>query len=139
MTIRFKRIDSAAVLPSRKHNTDSGMDIRSVEAYRLGHGEMHVFATGICAEIPEGYELQVRPRSGLSSRGVLAAFGTVDRGYTGEIRVILYNFGEPVTVNIGDRIAQLVLAPVTIPEIAETDDVGTSERGANGFGSTGIN
>jgi len=139
MIIKFKKLTSAAIIPTRKHDTDSGMDICSTEAKNLGPGERYTFATGIAAEIPDGYELQVRPRSGLSSKGIDAKFGTVDRGYTGEIRIILVNNTMDFkTVGMGERIAQLVLAPVAIPEIVEVDEIADAERGANGFGSTGI-
>jgi dUTP pyrophosphatase len=93
------------------------------------------------AEIPEGYEIQVRPRSGLALKygvTVLNTPGTVDAGYRGEIGVILANFGEePFKVSPGDRIAQLVVASVTTAEISETNDVGATDRGDGGFGSTG--
>jgi len=139
--LKFKKLDTLASIPQRAHPTDSGMDIRSVEAHTLGHLERHTFSTGLAAIIPEGYELQVRPRSGLASKGIVAMFGTVDEGYRGEISITLVNLGNDThTVSIGDKIAQLVLAPVVRPEIEETDDVRPSEtdRGIDGFGSTGV-
>lgn len=139
MIIKFKKLEPLAIIPTRKHPNDSGMDICSTETKILSYMERHTFSTGIAAEIPEGYELQVRPRSSLSSKnGVVAILGTVDQCYKGEIRVILLNTSNvPYTVNVGERIAQLVLAPVSLAEIEETDTLSNSDRGIDGFGSTG--
>ena len=95
--------------------------------------------TGIACDIPSGWELQVRPRSGLAAKkGVVAAFGTVDMGYRGEIGVTLFNHSDkPVSVAAGDRIAQIVLAPVFRANPVETQTLSETERGEGGFGSTG--
>ena len=140
MKIKFLKLDPMAKIPTRGHDDDSGMDIYSVETYILHPGCRYTFSTGIAAKIPDGYEIQVRPRSSLSSNhGIVTMFGTVDHGYRGEIRVCLVNLSqETYTINIGDKISQLVLAPVAIPEIEEVsvfDD--TTTRGIDGFGSTG--
>ena len=140
MTIAFKRLCEGAVIPSRAHEGDSGMDLCAAETYSIArNGGRHTFHTGIAAEIPPGHELQVRPRSGLACKhGVVAVLGTVDQGYRGEILVALQNNGhEHYLVKAGDRIAQLVLAPVARADIGETDHLGETERGADGFGSTG--
>ena len=140
MKLLFKKLHPSAVVPSYAHEGDSGMDVHSIETWSIGHeGCIHVFRTGIGAVIPEGYELQVRPRSGLACKhGVVAVLGTVDQGYRGEILVALQNNGhEHYLVKAGDRIAQLVLAPVARADIGETDDLGETERGTDGFGSTG--
>lgn len=140
MKLLFKKLTPSATIPSYMHEGDSGMDVHSIETRSIGHeGCIHVFRTGIGAVIPEGYELQVRPRSGLACKhGVVAVLGTVDQGYRGEILVALQNNGhEHYLVKAGDRIAQLVLAPVARADIGETDDLGETERGADGFGSTG--
>ena len=102
--------------------------------------DKYLFKTGLAAEIPEGYELQVRPRSGLQCKsGVVAGWGTVDSGYRGDIGVVLYNFNDDYfKIEKGARIAQLVLAPVTIAEISETDELSETARGDGGFGSTGV-
>lgn len=127
--------------PKRAHKTDSGMDIRANERVRIRPHSWEIIHTGIGAVIPHGYELQLRPRSGLQCKhGIVAAFGTIDEGYRGEICVALYNHGYlPYVVSIGDRIAQLVLAPIVRPEIEIIDKPPTEEtdRKANGFGSTG--
>lgn len=141
MKLKFKLLTKAARLPQYAHDGDSGMDICATEAVSIFPKSWGVIATGLAAVIPSGYELQVRPRSGMAARdGVVAAFGTVDAGYRGEIKVTLYNHSQNIySTEIGDRIAQLVLAPVTRAEIEATDDLGeATERGANGFGSTGV-
>ena len=120
------------------------MDLRAAisEAVIIDSGEGAVIPTGLKMEIPLGYEGQVRTRSGLAaSHGliVLNSPGTVDADYRGEVKVILMNFGdETVTIERGDRIAQLVIAPVTQVVIAETDEVEETTRGEGGFGSTGV-
>lgn len=139
--VKFKRLSKTAILPKYSHDGDSGMDVYSDEDYSLGHDcARYTFHTGIAADIPEGYELQVRPRSGLASKhGIVAMFGTVDQGYRGEIGVTLVNFGhEHYLVKHGERIAQLVLAPVVRARIVETEgELSKTSRGDNGFGSTG--
>ena len=143
MTIAFKRLCEGAVIPSRAHEGDSGMDLSAAETYSIArNGGRHTFHTGIAAEIPPGHELQVRPRSGLASKhGVFAMFGTVDQGYRGEIMVTLVNSGrEHYQVVKGDRIAQLVLAPVVLADIEELGSdarMSDTDRGADGFGSSG--
>ena len=141
MKLSFKRIHPDAVLPSYAHPGDAGMDVRSVEDIVIPAGGRVLVHTGLVAVIPEGYELQVRSRSGLALKSgvaVLNSPGTVDAGYRGEIGVILANFGDGgFVVKKGDRVAQLVAAPVTVAEIFETDSVDATDRGAGGFGSTG--
>ena len=141
MTLRFKRIHPDAVLPSYAHPSDAGMDVRSVEALTLAPGKRALVHTGLVMLLPPRYEAQVRPRSGLALKNgvtVLNAPGTVDSGYRGEVGVILINLGEDdFQVRKGDKVAQLVIAPVTQPEIVETAEVDETDRGAGGFGSTG--
>ena len=141
MNLSFKRIHPDAVLPSYAHPGDAGMDVRSVEDLVIPAGGRVLVHTGLVAVIPDGYELQVRSRSGLALKSgvaVLNSPGTVDAGYRGEIGVILANFGDGgFVVKKGDRVAQLVAAPVTVAEIFETDSVDATDRGAGGFGSTG--
>lgn len=142
MTLRFQRINPLATLPTYAHPGDAGMDMRSVEELVVPAGGRSLVRTGLVMELPDGYEAQVRPRSGLALKygiTVLNTPGTIDAGYRGEIGVILANFGQAdFTVHPGDKIAQLVIAPVTRPEIVETETVGETDRGAGGFGSTGI-
>lgn len=136
--LKFKLLTPTAKMPKYAHAGDSGMDICADEDCYINNA-VETISTGVAAVIPDGYELQVRPLSGMAEYGLFAAFGTVDCGYRGEIKVTLI-IAIPWTHNIkrGDRIAQLVLAPVVRAEIEETDDLGeATERGANGFGSTG--
>ena len=142
MTLRFKRIHPDAVLPAYAHEGDAGMDVRSVEEVEIAPGARTLVHTGLVMMLPKGYEAQVRPRSGLALKHgvtVLNTPGTIDEGYRGEVGVILANFGDaPFAVKKGDRIAQIVVAPVTRAEIAEVDEVDGTERGGGGFGSTGV-
>jgi dUTP pyrophosphatase len=142
MTLGFKKIHPDAVLPSYAHEGDAGMDVRSVEDAEIAPGSRALVHTGLVMILPRGYEAQVRPRSGLALKHgvtVLNTPGTIDEGYRGEVGVILANFGDaPFAVKKGDRIAQVVVAPVTRAEIVETDEVDGTERGGGGFGSTGV-
>lgn len=142
MTVSFKRIHPDAVLPAFAHPSDAGMDIRSVASLVIPVGKRALVPTGLVVNLPPAYEAQVRPRSGLALKNgvtVLNAPGTIDAGYRGEIGVILANFGEAdFEVRKGDRIAQLVIAPVTQPMIVETSEVEATDRGTGGFGSTGL-
>ncbi len=142
MTLSIRRIDPAAQLPTYAHPGDAGMDVRSIETVTLRPGDRALVRTGLVFQLPPDAEAQVRPRSGLALKHgvtVLNAPGTIDAGYRGEVGVILVNLGaEPFTVEKGMKVAQVVVAPVVragIVEVAETD---TTERGADGFGSTGV-
>jgi dUTP pyrophosphatase len=141
--VAVKRLPHGEGLDLPTYATDgaAGMDVLSAEGLTLAPGARHAVATGLSVAIPPGYEIQVRPRSGLALKhgiSVPNTPGTIDSDYRGELKVILINHGaEPFAIHRGDRIAQLVLAPVTIAawdEVVELDD---TERGAGGFGSTG--
>ena len=146
MRVRLKRLPAARdlPLPTPASPGSSGFDLRAAlgEAAVLRPGERLLVPTGLVLEIPPGWEGQVRPRSGLALRhgiGVVNAPGTIDSDYRGEVAVILINLGEsPFTLQRGDRIAQLVIAPVATVEWEEADSLEESERGAGGFGSTGV-
>ena len=142
MKLAFKRIHADATIPAFAHPSDAGMDLTSVEELTLAPGKRALVHTGLIVLLPPMYEAQVRPRSGLALKKgvtVLNTPGTIDSGYRGEIGVILINLGEePFEVKKGDRIAQLVIAPVTQPETYEVDEVDETDRGAGGFGSTGL-
>ena len=133
MTVKFRRIDPSATLPSYAHPGDAGMDIRSMEELTIEPGARSLVHTGLVMILPEGYEAQVRPRSGLALKNgvtVLNTPGTIDAGYRGEVGVILANFGsEPFRVEKGSKIAQIVVAPCTRAEIEETVEVDATERG----------
>ena len=132
-------------LPAYETAGSAGMDVRAAlpddEPVVLAPGARAMVPTGLSVAIPEGYEIQVRPRSGLAAKHGLTCLntpGTIDSDYRGEIKVILINLGaEPFTIARGERIAQLVLAPVTRLAWAETDSLDETSRGAGGFGSTG--
>lgn len=142
MTLAFKRIHPDAVLPAYAHPSDAGMDLRSVADVVIPRGGRALVPTGLVILLPPLYEAQVRPRSGLALKHgvtVLNSPGTIDAGYRGEIGVILANFGEAdFAVKRGDKIAQLVIVPVTQPQVVETDVVDETDRGTGGFGSTGV-
>ena len=141
MTLRFKRVHPDAVLPSYAHPSDAGMDVRSIEDLTLAPGKRALVRTGLVMLLPPSYEAQVRPRSGLALKNgvtVLNSPGTIDSGYRGEVGVILINLGDAdFTVRKGDKVAQLVIAPVTQPEVVETHEIDETDRGVGGFGSTG--
>ena len=142
MTLKIKRIHEDAVMPAYAHESDAGMDIRSVDEIVIEPGKRALVHTGLILLLPPNYEAQVRPRSGLALKNgvtVLNTPGTIDAGYRGEVGVILANFGEePFKVGKGDRIAQIVIAPVTQATIEETSVLDETDRGSGGFGSTGV-
>ena len=142
MTVKILRTDPAAQLPAYAHPGDAGMDVRSIEEVVLAPGARALVRTGLVLELPPDAEAQVRPRSGLALKHgvtVLNTPGTIDAGYRGEVGVILINLGDvPFKVEKGMKIAQLVVAPVAQAEIVEVSAVDASDRGAGGFGSTGV-
>lgn len=142
MNVRFERLTPTAVLPSYAHPGDAGLDLCSDAALTLEPGARAAVPTGLRLRLPPGTEGQVRPRSGLALRlglAVLNSPGTVDEGYRGELKIILINLGhEPIVIERGMRIAQMVIAPVLRVTVEEgpVDDV--TVRGMGGFGSTGV-
>ncbi|QJU59797.1 dUTP diphosphatase [Sphingomonas sp. AP4-R1] len=143
IAIRLKRLPHGEGLPLPAYATAeaAGMDVVAAEDITLAPGARAAVATGFAVAIPEGYEVQVRPRSGLALRhGVtcLNTPGTIDADYRGEVKVILANLGsDAVTIARGDRIAQLVPAPVLRAYFTEAEELEETARGAGGFGSTG--
>jgi dUTP pyrophosphatase len=138
----FKRLSGAATIPTRAHDGDAGLDLYAAESARLAPGERASVGTGIAVAIPAGHAGLVVPRSGLAARhgiAVVNAPGLIDAGYRGEVRVLLLNTdtAEPFDVVPGDRIAQLVIAPVASPDLLELDDLDETARGVGGFGSSG--
>jgi dUTP pyrophosphatase len=142
MKIRIKRLHPEAHLPTYAHGPleDAGMDVRTVETCVLEPGVPTTLGTGLALEIPPGYEVQVRPRSGLALKHALTipnSPATIDPGYRGELKVIVLNLGkEPYRVTAGDRIAQLVVSRYEAVEWDENELSG-SQRGEGGFGSSG--
>ena len=143
LTVPVTRLRSDALLPAAAHGPeeDAGLDLFAVEEVTLPRGGWASVGTGLAIELPAGYEGQVRPRSGLARKfGVtlLNSPGTVDPGYRGELRVLMINHGfDDYTVRPGDRIAQLIVGRYAAVEWAVEEQLATSERGSQGFGSTG--
>lgn len=142
-TLRIRRLRPDASLPRYATEGAAGLDLAAaIDApLELAPGARAAVPTGIAIALPAGHEGQVRPRSGLSARHgvtVVNAPGTIDEDYRGEVKVLLVNLGDaPHTISSGDRIAQLVVAPVTRVTLEETDSLDETARGAGGFGSTG--
>jgi len=142
MTLRVRRLDARATLPTRAHSGDAGLDLYALEEGVIAPGQRGSVRTGIAVEIPDGEAGLVLPRSGLAARHGIAlvnAPGLIDSGYRGEIRVLLLNTdpSAPFEIASGDRIAQLVLVKVQTPQVEEVEDLAISDRGAGGFGSSG--
>ena len=142
--IRLKRLPHAEGLPVPSYATQhaAGMDVVSAEDVTLQPGDRHAVATGFAMAIPVGYEVQVRPRSGLALKHGISlpnTPGTIDADYRGELKVILINLGDaPFVIARGDRIAQLVAAPVQMARFTEVEELDETVRGSGGFGSTGV-
>jgi dUTP pyrophosphatase len=168
VNVKIKRLHKDAVIPRYAHEFDAGFDLVAIEDVIIEPGETKLVRTGLAMSLPPGYELQVRPRSGISLRTKLrVVLGTVDAGYRGEIGVIVDNTretddctipafkamtidGEPIDlpsggvvygtyiIRKGDRVAQAVIKPVEQAQFVEVDELDETERGAGGFGSTGV-
>ena len=146
MKIIFKRLPHAQdlELPSYESEYAAGMDIRAAleESTTLAPGSRKLIPTGLQMAIPQGYEAQIRPRSGLAYRNgitMLNTPGTIDSDYRGEVKMLAVNLGdEPFIIEHGDRIAQMVIAPVTQATVHEAETLPDTDRGAGGFGSTGV-
>jgi len=142
--VLIKKLTATAIIPEYKHIRDSGADLHAdiPEIVRLYPGQRMLIPTGISIELPEGYEGQVRSRSGLCKKNgvhVLNGVGSIDQGYTGEVKVILHNTDTMyLDIEPGDRIAQLVIAPVAYAQFVEVDNLSETERGDKGFGSSGV-
>lgn len=139
--IKIKKVHEDAVIPTYSHDDDACCDLYSIDYTMLKPGDRTLVRTGIAIEIPTGWEVQVRPRSGLALKqglSIVNAPGTVDAQYRNEIKVLLINLGDKVVgVYKGDRIAQMCLKPVYKMNFIEVDSLSESERGLGGWGSTG--
>ena len=132
------KLDEKAKMPTRAHATDAGLDIYARVAQIVPAKESAKFDTGVHIEIPAGYVGMLKSKSGLNVKHGLVSEGVIDSGYTGSIVVKLYNHsGFDYKINAGDKISQLVILPVLLPDLELVDDLEETERGANGFGSTG--
>ena len=136
--------NQGAVIPAYKTQGAAGADVCALvdSPVIIEPGKFAMIPTGLFFEIPAGYEIQVRPRSGLAAKNgvtVLNTPGTIDSDYRGELKVILINLGETAfTINSGDRIAQIIVSPVTVADFTITDSLSDTQRGEKGFGSTGV-
>ena len=141
MKLLVKKLRPEAVMPRFAHPDDSGMDVCACGDFVLAPGERAKIPLGLAFQPPPGTEIQLRPRSGLAIRDGISMVNTpatIDEGYRGEVCAILINHGgEPFRVEVGMRVAQIVVCPVLRPEVVETDDLSDTARGAGGFGSTG--
>jgi dUTP pyrophosphatase len=142
MDLKVTKLHISAVIPTRAHPGDAGLDLYSIEAAHMGPGERWSIGTGIAFEVPEGHAGLVLPRSGLAREHGIALVnspGLIDAGYRGEVRVLLLNTdpAETVRIEAGARIAQLVISPIVLAEPVEVAELSDTARGDGGFGSTG--
>jgi len=141
MKLKIKKLTSDALIPAYQTKESAGFDLHAVEGCIIKPGERKLIGTGLAFEIEFGYEVQIRPRSGLAYKHgitVLNTPGTIDSDYRGEIKVLLINHSEEVfEIKKGERVAQAVVAPVVQAEIVEVEELSDTQRGSGGFGSTG--
>ena len=144
--VKVKRLDNNRDLPLPSYQSDgsSGLDLRAAigDAVTLQPGDIRLIPTGLSISLPQGYEAQIRPRSGLAldyGLGLVNAPGTIDSDYRGEIQIVAINWGKkPVTIKRGDRIAQMIISRVSRVVIKEVNELDPTERGGGGFGHSGI-
>jgi dUTP pyrophosphatase len=141
MKLKIKKLNKNASIPAYQTKEAAGFDLHSIEDAVINPGERKLIGTGLAFEIEYGYEVQIRPRSGLAYKHgitVLNTPGTIDSDYRGEIKVLLINYGsEAFEIKPGERIAQAVIAPVVQAGIEEVEELSDTGRGEGGFGSTG--
>ena len=150
MNINFKKLTPTAITPLRAHKTDACFDLFANEDVVLKYGETKVVPTGIAIELPDGYYADIRPRSGITSKSALRVhLGTIDSNYRGDIGIICENashrklasmnhMNTDIEINRGSKIAQLLIQKLPEIELVEVNELSDSERGINGFGSTGV-
>lgn len=144
MLVKIKKLHDEAVVPEYQTDGAAGCDAHAIcigGQLRVDAGQVVMIPIGVSVEIPEGYEMQVRSRSGLASRGVFVANspGTVDCDFRGEVKVLIYNANEgPIFIKHGDRVAQFVVSPVKQVSWSVEEELGETERGEGGFGHTGV-
>lgn len=141
LKIRIKKVNENAIIPKYAFYGDSGFDFYAIENVRIYPNEQALLQTGLVFEIPLGYEMQLRPRSGLALKKCITMTnspGTIDSTYRGEVGILLFNLGrEPFIINKGDKIAQGVIQKVELVEFEEVDELSATERGSGGYGHTG--
>lgn len=138
LKVKIKKLKPDAVLPSYAKPGDAGLDMYSLEDYELKPKERKIFFTGFALEFPEGYVAIVKDRGSMAGRGLHTMGGVFDAGYRGEYSVQLVNLGaEPYEIKTGHKIAQLIIYPIAVAELEETDSLSETERGDGRMGSTG--
>ena len=137
--IQIKKMDPAAVLPTRAHPDDAGLDLYNLEDFTLAPGEGRVIRTGIALALPKLFVGLVADRSSMAKKGIKTAGGVIDAGYRGEIHIVLWNVSkEGFVLKKGERIAQLLILPIATPAVSEVSTLDETARGSGGFGSTGV-
>jgi len=139
MNLEVKKLDPKALLPTRAHEGDAGLDLYSLESFTVGPGERRVARTGVAIAIPSGHVGLIWDRSGLAAKnGITNLGGVIDASYRGEWGVIMLNTSDmPYEVAAGERIAQILVQPVIFPDVCEVSELDATIRGDGGFGSTG--
>lgn len=133
-----RRLEPGAVLPTRAHSDDAGLDLYGLEDVTVAPGEGTVLRTGVAVAVPPGHVGLVCDRSSMARRGLKTAGGVIDAGYRGEVGVVVWNISrESQSVKKGERIAQMLVVPIATPAPIDSDDLGATLRGTGGFGSTG--
>ena len=136
--ITIMRLASDAVLPTRAHPNDAGMDLYGLEDVVLGPRQGKVARTGVAVALADGYVGLVADRSSLAKKGIKTAGGVIDAGYRGEIQIVMWNLSDAeIRLCRGDRIAQLLVMPIATPAVVEASELENTQRGAKGFGSSG--
>ena len=136
--LKIKKIFPHATLPTRAHPGDAGLDLYSLESFELAPQQSHVTQTGIAIALPHGYVGLVADRSSMAKRGVKTVGGVIDAGYRGQVHIVLFNISStPVSIQAGDRIAQLMILPMIAPMPLEVQELDETSRGDKGFGSSG--
>lgn len=139
LQLKVKKLCEQAKLPTRVHSTDCGLDLYALDDMKFMPHEAVVISTGIAVSIDNNHVGMICDRSSMAKKGVSVQGGIIDPGYTGEIRVVLANVGNSMrTICQGDKIAQLLIIPISTPEVIEVTNLDVSERGEKGFGSSGV-
>ncbi len=137
-TLPVKRVAEEAILPTRAHPDDAGLDLYALEDALIAPQVGRLVRTGIAAELPQGHVGMIADRSSMAKKGLKTAGGIIDAGYRGEIQVVLWNLSrEEALVKKGERLAQMLILPIATPAVLEVKELGQTSRGEGGFGSTG--
>lgn len=140
MKLKIKKLHNDAVMPSYQTDGSAGFDLSALEEVLIYAGQTLIVKTGLSFEIPKGYEMQIRPRSGVTVKTKLrVALGTIDSDYRGEVGIIVDNIGDDLKrIGKGERIAQAVISPIIQSTFEQVNELDDTERGTGGFGSTGL-